>query len=113
MRREKRERQTEREKERDKHTRREKRESERGRQTHCPKAHPKSRKGQGGRVPCTRFFSIKISLQLPGFRKNVFMHVHGFPRENPCMNTFFVIDNFHVLSNRRPRLIFLRGPHLP
>ena len=48
MRREKRERQT--------HTERE-RESERERQSHCPKAHPKSRKGQGGRVPSVGSFA--------------------------------------------------------
>ena len=88
MRREKRERETEGEKERERetHTEREK-ESERGRQTHCPKAHPKSRKGQRGRVPCTRFFSIKISLRLPSFRKNVFMH--GFSPGKPCTCTVF------------------------
>ena len=99
MRREKRERQTEREKERETHMERE-RESERERQTHCPKAHPKSRKGQGGRVPCTRFFSIKISLQLPGFRKNVFMHGFSLRPKNRArtwfsqrkpVHTFFVI----------------------
>ena len=83
MRREKRERQSERIRERE-------RDSERGRQTPCQKAQPKSSEGQLCRVPCTRFFSIKLSLQLPG-QKTV--RVHGFPRKKPCMNTFFVTVN--------------------
>ena len=90
MRREKRERQIEREKKRDKHIRREK-ERVREKDKHIvQRPTPRVGKGIGAVFPVHGFFLYKFPSNCPVLEK--MCSCTGFLWENPCMNSFFVIE---------------------